>query len=82
MSPTNFAIILLASLILKTLIKILRWLIETFIKREKTLNLQITTTKLKYLLQREMMNLICLVDPILYLIFKIILSTSSKNTRL
>ena len=33
----------------------------------------------KFLLQFGMMNLICLMDPILFLIYKIILNTSSKN---
>ena len=37
--------------------------------------------KLKYLLQREMKSLNYLVDYFLYQIFKIILSTSSKNMK-
>ena len=36
----------------------------------------------KFLLQFGMMNLICLMDPILFLIYKIILNISSKNKRL
>ena len=37
---------------------------------------------LKFLLQLGMMNLIYLMDLILFLIFKIILNTSSKNMKL
>ena len=35
-----------------------------------------------FLLQLGMMNLICLMDLILFLIYKIILNTSSKNMKL
>ena len=48
----------------------------------KTLNLNTATTNLKFLLQLGMMNLICLVGLILFLIFEIILNTSSKNMKL
>ena len=46
------------------------------------LSLNITTINLKFLLQLGMMNLICLMDHILFLIYKIILNTSSKNMKL
>ena len=39
-------------------------------------------TNLKFLLQLGMMNLICLIDLILFLIYKIILNISSKNMKL
>ena len=48
----------------------------------KTLNLNATTINLKFLGQHEMINLICLMDLILFLIFKIILNISSKNMKL
>ena len=48
----------------------------------KTLNLNTTTINLKFLGQHEMINLICLMDLILFLIFKIILNISSKNMKL
>ena len=48
----------------------------------KTLNLHITTINLKYLLQLEMMNLICLMDHILFLMYRIILNTSLKKMKL
>ena len=48
----------------------------------KTLNLHITTINFKLLLQLGMMNLIYLMDPILFQIFKIILNISLKNMRL
>ena len=47
----------------------------------KTLNLN-TTINLKFLLEHGMINLICLMDLILFLIFKIILNISSKNMKL
>ena len=48
----------------------------------KTLNLHITTINLKYLLQLEMMNLICLMDHILFLMYRIILKTSLRKMKL
>ena len=48
----------------------------------KTLNLHITTINLKYLLQLGMMNLICLMDHILFLMYRIILNTSLKKMKL
>ena len=48
----------------------------------KTLNMNATTVNLKYLLQHGMMNLIYVMDLILFLIFKIILNTSSKKMKL
>ena len=48
----------------------------------KTSNLNTTTITLKYMPQLGMMNLICLMDVILFLIYKIILNTSSKNMKL
>ena len=47
-----------------------------------TIILNTTTINLKFLLQHGTMNLICLMDHILFLIFNIILNTSSKNMRL
>ena len=41
-----------------------------------------TTMNLNFLLQLRMMNLIYLIALILFLIYKIILNTSSKNMRL
>ena len=43
--------------------------------------MHITAINLKYLLQIEMMNLICLMDHILCLIYKIILNTLPKNMK-
>ena len=48
----------------------------------KILNLHITTINLKYLLQLGMINLICLMDHILFQTFKIILNTLLKNMTL
>ena len=48
----------------------------------KTLNLNTTTTNLKFLHQLGMMNLIYPMDLILFLIFKIILNTSLKTIKL
>ena len=48
----------------------------------KTSNLHTTTINLKYLLQLRMMNLIFLIDHILYLICKIILNTLLQSMRL
>ena len=48
----------------------------------KTLNLHITTIDLKYLLQLGMMNLICLMDHILFPIYNIILNIILKNIKL
>ena len=45
----------------------------------KTLNLNTTIINLKFLLPLGMMNLIYLMDLILFLIYKIILNTSSKS---
>ena len=53
-----------------------------FITNAKTFHLHITTTNVRYLPQPGMMKLICLMDHILYLIFKIILNTLLKTTRL
>ena len=47
----------------------------------RTLSLNTTTINLKFLLQFGIMNLICLMDLILFLIYKIILNTSSKNMK-
>ena len=49
------------------------------IKHGKMLNLHIITIHLKYLLQLGMMNLICLMDHILFLTYKIFLIISLKN---
>ena len=48
----------------------------------KTLSLHTTTTNSRYLLQLGMMNLICLMDHILYQTFKTILSALLKNMKL
>ena len=48
----------------------------------KNFNLNTTTINLKFLLQLGMMNLIYLMDLILFLIYKIILNISSKNMKL
>ena len=48
----------------------------------KILSLYTTTINLKYMLQLGMMNLISLMDLILFLIYKIIFNTSSKNMTL
>ena len=48
----------------------------------KILNLHITTENLKFLLQLEMMNLIWLMDHILFKKFKIILHILLKNMKL
>ena len=45
----------------------------------KTLNLNITTINLEFLLQLGIVPLFCLMDRILFLIYKIILSTLLKN---
>ena len=42
----------------------------------KTLNLNTTTTNLKFMLQLGVMNLICLMDLLLFLIYKIFLNIS------
>ena len=47
----------------------------------KTLNLNITRINLKSLLQLGMMNLICLMDHILFQILKIILNALFKNMK-
>ena len=52
------------------------------LRNEKILSLQITTLNLKSLLQRGMMNLIWVMDYILFQTFKIILSTLLKNIEL
>ena len=61
-SKTNdskiFFMNLLTSLILKTQIKILYWLIQVPAIHGKTLNLHIATINLKFLLKLGMMNLI------------------------
>ena len=44
-------------------------------KKIKMLSLHITTINLKYLLKRRMMNLIYLMDHLLFQTFKIILNT-------
>ena len=49
---------------------------------KKTLNLRTTTINLKPLLHLGMMNLICLMDHILFDTFKIILNTLLKNLKL
>ena len=72
-SLRKFFMNLLTSLILKIQIKILYWLIYVFITHRKTLNLNITTISFKFLLQLGMMNLIYLMDHILFQAFKIIL---------
>ena len=46
---------------------------KKFITHGKTLNLHITTLNLKYLLQLGIMNLIYLMDHILFQTFKIVL---------
>ena len=51
-------------------------------KNIKTLNLNTRIINLKFLLQLGMMGLICLMDLILFLIYKIILNISSKNMNL
>ena len=51
---------------LKTQINILHWLIQVFMIYGKTLNLHITTIHLTFRLQLGIMNLICLMDPILF----------------
>ena len=71
-TSNKFSIILLISLVLMSLIKILYWITEAFIRRRKILKLHITTTHLKYLLQCGMMNSIFLLVHILYLIIKVI----------
>ena len=71
--------ILLTISILKILIKILRWLNQAFLTHGNTLNLHITTINLKYLPQLGMMNLIYLMDHILYVIHRIILNTLLKT---
>ena len=48
----------------------------------KTLNLHIITTNLKYLSQAGMMNLIYLMDQILFQTFKIVLIILLKNMKL
>ena len=48
----------------------------------KNIKSNTTTTNLKFLLQHGIINLICLMDLILFLIYKIILNTSSKNMKL
>ena len=53
-----------------------------FMIHGNTLNLNTTTTNLKFLLQLGMMNLICLMDVILLLTYKIVLNISSKNMKL
>ena len=42
---------------------------------------KVKKTNLKYQSQRGMINVDCLMDQILYQIFKIILSVSSRNMR-
>ena len=48
----------------------------------KTLNLHVTTINLKFLLQLGIMNLIYLMDHILFQTFKIIFNILIKNMRL
>ena len=45
---------------------------SVFIIHGKTLNLNTTTINLKFLLQLGIMNLICLMDHVLFLIYKIV----------
>ena len=54
----------------------------SIITHRKTLRFHIATINLKYLLHLGMMNLICLMDHILFCTFKIILSTLTKNMKL
>ena len=54
----------------------------TFTIHEKTLNLHIKTMNLRFLLQLGMIILVCLMDPILYLIYKMILNISFSNMKL
>ena len=46
------------------------------------INLNTTAINLKYMLQLGIMNLIYLMDLILFVIYRIILNTSSKNMKL
>ena len=48
----------------------------------KKIKREYKTTNLKFLLQLGMMNLICLMDLIRFLTYKIILNISSKNMKL
>ena len=48
----------------------------------KNIKSEYNTINLKFLLQLGMMQLICLMDLILFLIYKIILNISSKNMKL
>ena len=48
----------------------------------KNIKSDISTIKLKFLFQLGMMNLICLMDHILFQTFKIILSTLLKSMKL
>ena len=48
----------------------------------KSIKLYITTINLKYLLQLGIMNLMCLMDQILFETLKIILNTLSKSMKL
>ena len=52
------------------------------ITHRKTLKVHVTTINLKFLLQLGMMNLVYLMDHILFYTFKIILSTLSRNMKL
>ena len=53
-----------------------------FIIHGKTLNVNATTANLRFLLQLGMMNLISLMDLILFLTYDNILNISSKNMKL
>ena len=52
---------------------------SVFIIHGKTLNLNTTTINLKFLLQLGIMNLICLMDHVLFLIYKIVLIHHQKT---
>ena len=67
---------------LKNLNKILHWLIRVFITLGKTLNLHIATLYLTYLLKPGMINLVYLMDHILYQLYKIIFNTLLENVKL
>ena len=79
--PHRFRLSLVDKLNVKDHDKIWHWL-KVFITQGKTLSLHIATINLKSLLQLGMINFICLMDLILFQIFKITLSTILKNMKL
>ena len=77
--PYRFRLTLADKLNLKDLNKNMALTNLTIYYTWKNIKLHITTINLKFLLQLGMMNLICLMDHILFQTFKVILNALKKT---